>query len=234
MTPPQRQVNWPTATRIIRFRHPPIDLFEDIADPADWDLLAAAELQTNPRLLDAAGRIDLIPLDQRVTGPGASLVMAPFTHISSDRPSRFSDGTYGLYYCGDRFEVALAETIHHHAIFMQNTAEKPGWTSDFRELVGQLTVQLHDLRGLEGQFATILAPSDYTQSQAFARDLRNNGANGLVWKSVRYGKGDAAAILRPNLVGIPNQGRQLCYHWNGIRIDRVRDLGSRQIFDVHI
>ena len=29
-------VDWPDARRIIRSIYPPIDLFEDIADPADW------------------------------------------------------------------------------------------------------------------------------------------------------------------------------------------------------
>jgi hypothetical protein len=230
--PPTLRINWPRATRIIRFRHPPIDLFEDIADPADWELLAAAEARTNPRLLDAIGRIDLVPPDQRVTGPGASLVMAPFTHVSPDRPSRFSNGSYGLYYCGDRFEVALFETIHHHEIFMRQTAQKPGWTSDFRELVGNLSVNLHDIRGGTAEYAPLLHPDDYTQSQPFAAALRKSGSNGLVWNSVRYTAGLAAGVFRPNLVAAPSQGRQLCYFWNGNRVDRVRDLGSGQIFAV--
>ena len=43
-------VAWPGAVRIIRSRFPPIDLFEDIADPRDWPLIIAAEMKTNPRL----------------------------------------------------------------------------------------------------------------------------------------------------------------------------------------
>jgi len=37
----------------------------------------------------------------------ASLVMGAFTHASTDRPGRFSDDSYGVWYCGERFEVAL-------------------------------------------------------------------------------------------------------------------------------
>jgi hypothetical protein len=40
--------------------------------------------------------------------------MAPFTHASLDRPSRFSDGSYGVLYVAAAFETALFETIHHH------------------------------------------------------------------------------------------------------------------------
>lgn len=71
----------------------------------------------------------------KVGGNGASYLMAPFTHVSTDRPSRFTDGTYGVLYAGDAFETALFETIHHHARFMARTVEAPGWTSQFREII---------------------------------------------------------------------------------------------------
>ena len=101
------RVDWPGAVRIIRSLHPPIDLFEDIADPADWPLLIAAEQKTNPRLAATIGRLDLVPAARRVSGPGASYLMAPLTHATPDRPSRFSDGSFGVLYAGNRFEVAL-------------------------------------------------------------------------------------------------------------------------------
>ena len=56
------RVRWPQTFRIIRSIHPPIDLFEDIADPGDWEALAAVEAKTNPRIrleIDVEhGRID--------------------------------------------------------------------------------------------------------------------------------------------------------------------------------
>ena len=33
---PVAEIEWPSAVRIIRSLYPPIDLFEDIADPNDW------------------------------------------------------------------------------------------------------------------------------------------------------------------------------------------------------
>jgi hypothetical protein len=106
------KVEWQRAVRIIRSLYPPIDLFEDIADPADWSLLISAEQKTNPRLMETIGNIDLVPLERRVGGPGASWLMAPFTHVSTDRPSRFSNGNFGVLYVGKAFEVALFETMH--------------------------------------------------------------------------------------------------------------------------
>src|SRR3546814_9436890 len=106
-TVPTNPVTWQGARRIIRSVHPPIDLFEDIADPADWPLLVSAEQKTNPRLMETLGNIDLVPPDRRVGGPGASYLMAPFTHVSTDRPSRFTKGDYGVLYAGNLFETAL-------------------------------------------------------------------------------------------------------------------------------
>jgi hypothetical protein len=138
-------VAWTSARRIIRSLYPPIDLFEDIADPADWPLLLSAEQKTNPRLMATIGNLDLVPPDRRVAGEGASYLMAPFTHVSSDRPTRFGNGAFGVLYIGETFETALAETIHHHQQFMLRTREPAGWTSQFRELVLDAKLAAHDL-----------------------------------------------------------------------------------------
>lgn len=94
------QIEWRDAVRIVRSRFPPIDLFEDIADPADWPLLLSAEQKTNPRLMESIGNLDLVPPSRRVGGPGASWLMAPFVHVTGDRPSRFSRGLFGILYAG--------------------------------------------------------------------------------------------------------------------------------------
>jgi hypothetical protein len=92
------RVRWREAWRIIASRYPPIALFERLSDnPAVWDVLTELEQATNPRLRDEAGEIALVPPERRVTGPNASWVMAPFTHVNRNG-SRFSDGSYGVYY----------------------------------------------------------------------------------------------------------------------------------------
>ena len=48
-------MRWTPGYRIIRTIYPPIDLFEDIADPADWELLVSAEAKLNPRIRDEVG-----------------------------------------------------------------------------------------------------------------------------------------------------------------------------------
>jgi hypothetical protein len=226
VTPPVAPLRWHGARRIIRSIHPPIDLFEDIADPADWPLLMAAETRTNPRLAETIGNLDLVPPARRVSGPGASYLMAPFTHVSPDRPSRFSRGLYGVLYIGSRFETALAETIHHHQRFMAATKEAPGWTSQFRELVIDVAARLHDIRAADDRFAPLLAPDDYTAAQAFAATLRAAGSEGIAYPSVRDTGGDCVALFHPDVAANVRQGRHLDYHWNGARVDFVRENGT--------
>ena len=50
MIPDTARVRWPRTFRLVRSIYPPIDLFEDIADPADWELIAAAEAKSDPRV----------------------------------------------------------------------------------------------------------------------------------------------------------------------------------------
>lgn len=226
------RIEWNAAVRIIRSAFPPIDLFEDIADPADWPLLISAEQKTNPRLMVTIGNLDLVPADRRVGGSGATYLMAPFTHASPDRPSRFTDGSYGVLYAADGFETALFETIHHHGLFMARTREAPGWTSQFREIVLTVSADLHDLRAASGDLAAALDPGSYTDSQTNAANLRREGSDGIVYQSVRHPSGQCAALFYPDLASNPVQGRHLDYHWDGQRVDLVRNAGSGEVFRV--
>lgn len=228
MTATVRRVIWPRSARIIRSIYPPIDLFEDIADPADWEALASAEAKFNPRIRDSIGDLAKVPLARRVTGPGASWVMAPFVHCSPLRPGRFTDGTFGLYYAGDSTEVAIAETIHHHTKTMLATAETPGWTSQFRELIGSVDTDMDDVTDL----ADLLHPDSYGPSQTFGAERRAAGSNGVTWPSVRFAGGSCIAAFWPDVVPIPTQGAHFAYHWNGSAVDYVKKLDTGQIMKV--
>jgi hypothetical protein len=229
---PIADVGWTWAIRIIRSVFPPIDLFEDIADPADWPLIISAEQKTNPRLMETIGNLGLVPEARRVAGSGASYLMAPFTHVSTDRPSRFSTGTFGVLYAGNSFEIALFETIHHHGRFMASTNEPSGWTSQFREITLDVNARLHDLRGGDPAYSAVLDPNDYSASQPLGAQLRAAGSDGVVYPCVRYQGGECVGLLYPDCAANPLQGRHLDYHWDGTRIDLYRDAGTGQVYRI--
>lgn len=231
-TIPTTHLTWTAARRIIRSAFPPIDLFEDVAEPEDWPLLIAAEQKTNPRLMEALGALDLVPPAHRVGGPGATYLMAPFTHVSPDRPSRFTDGSFGVLYAAKRFETALMETMHHHARFMARTGEAPGWTSQFRELVLDVDADVHDLRGDGPAYAPALQPDDYRESQALGAALRGAGSGGITYPSQRDPGGECVGLFYPDCATNAVQCRHLDYHWDGARVDLYRDAGSGEVFRV--
>lgn len=86
MTATVRYVVSARSAQIIRSIYPPIDLFEDIADPADWEALASAEAKFNPRIRDSIGDLAEVPVARRVTGPGASWVVTPFPKVRTAPP----------------------------------------------------------------------------------------------------------------------------------------------------
>jgi hypothetical protein len=218
-----RRLDWPLAWRIIASRYPPIALFERLTtDPAVWDALIALEQITNPRVRDEAGDITLVPPDERVAGPGASYVMASFTHLNP-KGSRFSDGTYGVYYAASEIETAIAETVFHFEAFARDSGDPPRM-EDMRALVGPLAAEFEDVIRLpKPQLSQILSPVSYTAARAYGRALRDAGANGVVYPSVRRAGGECVGAFRPRAMGLPHQERHLKYRWNGDRVDRYFD-----------
>jgi RES domain len=215
-----QRMRWTPGDRIIRTIYPPIDLFEDIADPADWELLVSAEAKLNPRIRDEVGNLALVPMDHRINGATASIAMGTFTHVSIDRPSRFSDGSYGVWYCGDRVEVALAETAHHFQRFMRLTSEPPA-DADFRLLTCAVGGKI-ELAPVE-----CLVQEDWRPGQHFGRQMRAKGLDGIVYQSVRYPIGRAAAIFWPNCLTLPIvQSQQFRYRWDGNRMTHYLLHGS--------
>lgn len=216
-------MSWPTATRIIASRYPPIDLFERLTpDPAVWEALLALEQLTNPRVRDEVGNIALVPPHERVRGPGASYIMASFTHLNP-KGSRFSDASYGVYYAAAEIETAIAETIFHFEAFARDSDDPPRM-EDMRVLVGVVDEVFEDVAAMpRPKRSQILNPISYIASQSYAKSLRNAGANGVVYPSVRHPGGECIGAFKPRAVGLPHQERHLKYRWNGDRVDRYFD-----------
>jgi RES domain-containing protein len=232
LTPPLRRIEWPAATRIIASRYPPIDLYERVSpDPAVWDALIAAEMLTNPRLRDEVGDIRLVPPEERISGPGASYVMAPFTHLNP-RGGRFSDAAHGAYYAASDLLTAIAETAYHFGRFAADSADGPRY-EDMRVIAGRIDAELHDVEQLAAaDRQRLLDPRDYTASQAFARALRETGSTGLHYPSVRRAAGRCVALFRPSAAGLPVQAKHLKYHWDGTAVRRYFDYETDTWVDV--
>ena len=154
---PCRRIIWDPCYRIISSRYPQIDLFERIADPADWEALIELEAMTNDRIRDEVGHIHLVAPDERVSGPGASFIMAAFTHLNPEG-SRFSNGSYGVFYAAKDLDTTIRETCYHHERHLRHTPNPQRMELEMRVLTAHLDGELHDLRGLKDTHPELYDP----------------------------------------------------------------------------
>jgi hypothetical protein len=221
---PVTPLAWRPAYRLVSSRFPTAHLFARVAAAEDWDTLNSLESLTNARLRDASGERPLVPEAERASGPGASVIMAPFTHLHPEG-SRFADGEHGAFYAADSLETAVAETRFHRELFLRRTQEPPTEV-DLRCYLVDVAGGFHDLRGQRrsADFADIYDPDRYGASQALARALRARHSDGVCYDSVRHDGGECLGVFRPRLVTNLRQGVHLRYGWNGDHIDTVYEI----------
>jgi RES domain len=213
LKPPRLRITWPDTARLVPSRYPPILLFDRVADSADFEALYALEDMTNDRLRDELGDICLVRPEHRIFGPGTTPIMAAFTH-PNPLGSRFSDGSYGMYYTARDIDTAMAEVRHHLAIFYRYTREGPLHT-DMRTYYADVDADLHDIRGRQAAMPDIYDAGDYGASQPFGLKLRTAGSAGIAYSSVRHAGGECAAIFRPNALKPAMQGPHFRFDWDG-------------------
>ena len=216
------EVRWQPCFRVISSRFPPINLFERVSSAEDWEALYWLESLTNPRLRDEVGEIELVPREDRIFGPGASVIMAPFTHLNPEG-SRFADDTFGAFYAAASLDTSIAETRYHREIFLRATRQGP-LELDMRTYLTDVSASFHDIRGKRDRMPDIYDPDSYVASQKLARSLRLTGSNGVVFDSVRHAGGQCLAVYRPRLIQNCRQGTHLRYVWDGERISQVYAL----------
>jgi hypothetical protein len=222
-----RPVRFAPCHRIVASRLPTIHLFERVADPADWDALYELESMTNPRLRNEVGELHLVPKADRVSGPNASIVMAPFTHLSP-QGTRFTNGRFGAYYAAESIDTAIAETRFHRENFLRATSQPP-IELEMRCYLADVVCELHDLRGKRIELPDVYDPMSYAASQKVGAGLRAAGSNGVAFDSVRRTGGECVAVFRPRLVQNVRQGVHLRYAWDGAAISQVYEIRAMNL-----
>lgn len=220
---PVRSPAFSRGFRIVPSRFPPVGVFDGLVDPEELETLYEIEALTNDRLSEDLGLLHLVRPEDRVVGFGTTPIMASFTHPNPGG-SRFSDGSFGVYYCGDSEEVAIRESVHHRERFLRFTGES-SCRIEMRLYSGELQRDLHE--GLEGRLPDgVLDPDDYTVSQHWGKKLRESGSFGLTYPSVRYPGGLCAALFRPPAISPLRQGRHYEFRFDGAHITEVVVLGA--------
>lgn len=200
-------------------RYPAINLFDRVADEADFDALYALEAMSNERARDELGLVERVPREERVYGNGSGPIMAAFTHVNM-LGSRFSAGRFGVFYAARERATAVAETRHHHSRFLAATAQPP-MHLPMRLYSVAIDARLHDLRPPGSVAADIYDPDDYTVAQALGARLHAAGSAGIVYRSVRHERGHCVGLFKPRGANGCVHATYLLYAWDGQRFTDV-------------
>lgn len=172
--------------RLINSKLPTIEIFNDVADPQEFQDLYDLQAMTNPRLSQEVGDLDYIDLSEIPWGiPGCHYAAASFTHVPPDG-SRFSSGDYGVLYMADTMDTALAEVEYHQGKYLANVEDLKFDRLIFRGLACTFSGDaVHDATELSVTH-DIYHPEDYSQSRALGARLRAGGSEGIRYWSVRH------------------------------------------------
>jgi hypothetical protein len=211
---------WRPSHRLVPSRFPPIGLFDRVADARDLEAVYALESLTNDRMREAIGELHLVPPADRIAGPGTTPIMAAFTHPNPEG-SRFSDGSYGVYYCARELVTALAEVRFHQEKFLRRTNEA-AIRLEMRLYLADLDARLVDVR----KRAECHLPDDYGPSRQLGQAARAGGKDGVLYRSVRHEGGLCAAVFRPPVLASCRQSSHYAFHFDGARITAIDELSS--------
>jgi len=210
--------------RLVPSRYPSVGILDRIARPEDLPFIFELESWTNDRISGELGILHTIPPDEWVTGrPMASVIMAAFCH---PRPGggRFNGPDRGAWYGALDLETAHAEIVWHRSqelaevgVFETRVQERL-YLADFDCAFPRIGPRTPD-RG------ALLDPDSYAASQAFARELFDSGANGVLYPSVRRPAGRCVACFRPKEVRNVRPGAHFEYRWRGTREAEIRRIG---------
>ena len=200
-------------------RYPAVTLFDRVADAEDFDALYALEAMSNERVRDELGQVERVPGGERVFGPGSGPIMAAFTHVNV-LGSRFSSGSYGVFYAARERATAVAETRHHHARFLSATQQGP-LHLPMRLYQVAIDARLHDLRAAGSVAAEVYDADDYTAARALGARLHAAGSAGVAYRSVRHERGQCVGLFRPRGASRCLHAAYLLYAWDGQRFTDV-------------
>jgi hypothetical protein len=197
-------------------------LFDDLSDdPAAWAEATGLEINTKP--ITHASAIPIIhrPFEE---SKWDEAIDYPFKNWMR---SRYSDGTFGVWYGSDVLDTTIYETAYHWRFTLLEDAgfTKPGIKVERRVHLVRCDAALIDLRSLVKANPMLVSATDYTLTHQVGARLHREGHPGLVTSSARC-TGDVYAIMNPDVLSDPRAACYLTYTTTSTGIDVERTPGE--------
>jgi len=202
--------------RVIAHRRNERPIADRLTSVTNRAALTDIEGMTNPRVQQEYAARKKIRPEDLTGGDGNEMVIAAFTYSGA---SRFTDGTYGVYYASPEFSTAVAESAFHTERFLSYTDTR-SVTVFKRVLTARIGGSYDDIRSTPADDPVYDPdPQRYAVAQAYGLRIYADEGDGIVYRSVRASGGTCVAAFRPRLISGCNTDGFLAYTYSGKRID---------------
>ena len=202
------------------------DLFDDLThDPAEWLLAQKVEDGVKPPPYRSQTPIIDRPFED---AEWFNAIIWPFRHWQA---SRFSDGTYGVWYGSDSVETTVYESTYHwyRGLLSDAGFERLTVVAERQVYSVACNAALLDFRKTADGHPDLLHPSDYTFCQSVGARIHREGHPGLLTQSVRRPVGENVAIFNADVLSNPRHNCQLSYRLEDEQIVVEKQTGEAWI-----
>lgn len=199
------------------------DLFDDLTDdPAEW--LLAQKVEDDAKPPPYASRKPIIdrPFED---AQWFNAIDWPFKHWQT---SRFSDGSFGVWYGSESVETTVYETAYHwyRGLLSDAGFEQEAVIAERKVYWVACNAALLDFRQVAEAHPDLLHPSDYRFCQTVGSRIHHEGHPGLLTQSVRRPAGDNLAIFNSAVLSNPRHNCQLTYRLAGGQVVVEKQPGA--------
>lgn len=192
------------------------NLFDDLStDPAEQALAQQVESAVKPLQYHSPTPVIHRPFEE---AEWCNAIGWPFQHWQG---SRYSDGSFGVWYGADSVEATVHETAYHwyHGLLL----DAEGFTGEAVAIERKVynvacDALLLDLRPCIEEFPALLHKYDYAYTQQVGARLRREGHPGLLAPSVRYRTGLNYVVFNHAVLSKPRVNCLLTYRLRGEHI----------------
>lgn len=184
------------------------DLFDDLTDdPTAWLLAQKVEDEVKPPPYASHKPLIDRPFED---AQWFNAIAWPFKHWQT---SRFSDGSFGVWYGSESVETTVYESAYHwyRGLLSDAGFEQMAVIAERKVYWVACNAALLDFRQVSDAQPELLHPSDYTFCQAVGARIHREGHPGLLTQSVRRPAGENLAIFNPAVLSNPRHNCQLTY-----------------------